>query len=71
MEAEHHSQDRFTKGFFTIQETARYLSVSDKSVRRLISRGFFRPSRVLRKILIPREQLEGFYAQTSLTPYVD
>ena len=55
---------RLKPGYVTIQEAAHYFSVSDKSVRRLIARGLLKPSKAFRKLLIPVEQLEGFYAAT-------
>lgn len=48
-------------GFATVKDAAAFLRVSEKTVRRLIRRGFFRPSKAIRKILIPRAQLEAFY----------
>ena len=52
--------DRRLKGFYTVKEAATYLSISEKSVRRLISRGHLRPSKALRKLRIPAQQLEEF-----------
>ena len=52
-------------GFATVKDTAVFLRVSEKTVRRLISRGIFRPSKAVRKILIPRSQLEAFYEMTA------
>lgn len=46
------------------QETARVLGICDKSVRRLILRGLIRPSRALRHILIPKEEIERFLRDT-------
>ena len=60
----HTTRGQFSAGFFTVAEAAAYLRVSDKSVRRLISRGLLRPSKALRKLLIPCEQLETFYERT-------
>jgi excisionase family DNA binding protein len=51
-------------GFFTVAEAAEYLRVSDKSIRRLIARGLLSPSKALRKLIIPRQQLETFYERT-------
>ena len=45
---------------YSVQETARMLGVCDKSIRRLILRGLIRPSRALRHILIPKDELERF-----------
>ena len=49
---------------YSVQETARMLGVCDKSVRRLILRGLLRPSRALRHILIPRDEIERFLRET-------
>jgi excisionase family DNA binding protein len=54
-----------TKQYYTIKQTADYLSISDKSVRRLVERGLLRPSRALRKLLIPRAELDSFFARTA------
>jgi len=53
------------KGFYTIREAAVYLSISEKSVRRLVNRGLLKPSKALRKLLIPISQLEDFFNNTS------
>ena len=50
--------------FFTVSEVAYELRVSDKTVRRALSRGLFRASKAFRKLLIPREQVETFYERT-------
>jgi len=52
------------KRFYTVNEAATELNISSKSVRRLIDRGFFRPSKALRKILIPAQDIEDFYQKT-------
>jgi excisionase family DNA binding protein len=49
---------------YSVQETAQMLGVCDKSVRRLILRGLIRPSRALRHILIPRDEIERFLRET-------
>lgn len=49
---------------YSIQETAQMLGVCDKSVRRLILRGLIRPSRALRHILIPKDELDRFLRET-------
>jgi excisionase family DNA binding protein len=49
---------------YSVQETARMLGVCDKSVRRLILRGLIRPSRALRHILIPSDEIDRFLSQT-------
>jgi excisionase family DNA binding protein len=53
------------KGFYTIREAAVYLSISEKTVRRLVDRGLLKPSRALRKLLIPVSELEAFFGNTS------
>ena len=53
-----------TRLAYSVQETARMLGVCDKSVRRLILRGLIRPSRALRHILIPKDELERFLRDT-------
>lgn len=40
------------------------LGVCDKSIRRLILRGLIRPSRALRHILIPIDEIERFLRDT-------
>lgn len=49
---------------YSVQETARMLGVCDKSIRRLILRGLLRPSRALRHILIPKDELHRFLRET-------
>ena len=49
---------------YSVQEAAHMLGVCDKSVRRLILRGLIRPSRALRHILIPKDELERFLRET-------
>ena len=49
---------------YSVQETAQMLGVCDKSVRRLILRGLIRPSRALRHILIPKDELDRFLRET-------
>jgi len=51
---------------FSVQETAILLGVSDKTVRRLISRKLLRPSRALRHHLIPKKEIERFLDETTL-----
>ena len=58
------SESNLNKLFYTVDEAAELLSVSTKSVRRLIKRGQLSNSKALRKILIPRCDLEGFAALT-------
>jgi excisionase family DNA binding protein len=49
---------------FSIKEAAEILGVSDKTVRRLISRKLLRPSRALRHLLIPKKEIERFLQET-------
>ena len=53
---------------YTVAETAIVLRSSTKTVRRLIKRGFFAPSKALRKLLIPRSQVEAFLKSTCGNP---
>jgi hypothetical protein len=48
------------KVFYTIPEAAIALNVSEKSIRRFIVRGLLKPSKALRKKLIPVKQIDGF-----------
>lgn len=57
-------ETRPTRLAYSVQEAACMLGVCDKSVRRLILRGLIRPSRALRHILIPREELDRFLRDT-------
>ena len=51
---------------YTIRETAEILGVSEKSVRRLITRRLLRPSRALRHLLIPKKEIERFLDDTTI-----
>jgi excisionase family DNA binding protein len=42
--------------YYTVRETAQYLNVSEKTVRRLIERGHLPTSDLIRKKLIPRRK---------------
>ena len=53
---------------YTVEEAAAVLKISTKSVRRLLSRGYLTGSKALRKILIPRQQLEAFLKATCDVP---
>lgn len=50
---------------FSVQETAKILGISEKSVRRLIDRRLLQPSTALRHLLIPRKEIERFLDETS------
>ncbi len=51
---------------YSVRETAHVLSVSEKSVRRLIDRNLLNPSQALRKILIPVTEVERFLRDTQV-----
>ncbi len=52
------------KLLFTIKEAAQILSVSEKSVRRLIERGLLQTNPALRVKLLTRESVEAFAKMT-------
>jgi excisionase family DNA binding protein len=49
----------------TVTETADILGISTRSVHRLLKRGLLRASKALRKILIPRVEIEKFLSETT------
>jgi excisionase family DNA binding protein len=49
----------------TVAETAQLLSISTRSVHRLLARGLLRGSKALRKIIIPRAEIEKFLRDTT------
>jgi len=49
---------------YDIKQAAQALNCSTKSVRRLIWRGLLKPCSALRKVLIPRKQIEEFIKAT-------
>jgi len=53
---------------YDINQAAAALNCSTKSIRRLIVRGYFCPCKVLRKILIPRQQIDAFLKATCDKP---
>ena len=53
---------------YDINQAAAALNCCTKSIRRLIQRGYFCPCKVLRKILIPRQQIEAFLKATCDKP---
>jgi excisionase family DNA binding protein len=53
---------------YTVQEAAQVLNVSTKTIRRLLARRLLTGSKALRKILIPRQQIEAFLKATCDTP---
>ena len=60
-----HINDGVQRLAFSVNETAEILGVSDKTVRRLISRKLLHPSRALRHLLIPKKEIERFLDDTS------
>ena len=53
---------------YDINQAAQSLNCSTKSVRRLIRRGLLKPCCALRKVLIPRKQIEEFIKATCPSP---
>jgi len=45
---------------FTVKQAAAALNVSEKTIRRFLSRGILTSSNAVRKKLIPRTQIEDF-----------
>jgi excisionase family DNA binding protein len=56
---------------YTVEEAARVLNVSTKTIRRLLARRLLTGSKALRKILIPRQQLEAFLMATCDKPITE
>jgi excisionase family DNA binding protein len=59
------SENHISPAFYTVRQTAQYLNISEKTVRRLIERGFLPTSDVIRKKLIPRKLVETFSFERS------
>jgi excisionase family DNA binding protein len=53
---------------YDINQAAKALNVSTKTVRRLLQRGRLTSCNALRKVLIPRKQIEDFLRATCDTP---
>jgi len=53
---------------YDIKQAAAALNCCTKSIRRLIQRGYLSPCKALRKILIPRPQIEAFLKATCDNP---
>lgn len=51
--------------FYTTQEAAAYLRVSEKTVLDLAKRGLLQSSRALRRHRFPKENVHTFHARTS------
>lgn len=56
---------------YTVEEAAALLHVSTKTIRRLLARRLLTGSKALRKILIPRQQLEAFLKATCDKPITE
>jgi hypothetical protein len=54
-----------TRLLYDIQETANILSISVRSVRRLLERGLLKSNPALRTKLITRESIEAFAKMTT------
>jgi predicted DNA-binding protein (UPF0251 family) len=50
---------------YTVLESAQILGISTRSVHRLLKRGLLRASKALRKIIIPRVEIEKFLRDTT------
>jgi DNA-directed RNA polymerase specialized sigma24 family protein len=61
-------EPRLPKLFYTIKETAHVLNLSEKQIRRFLSRGILTCSELTRKKLIPVEQVENFVKATCPAP---
>jgi excisionase family DNA binding protein len=51
---------------YKLKEAAALLGVSEKSMRRAISRGLIKPSRAFRHVLIPAAELKAFLQNTTV-----
>jgi len=54
--------------FYDIKQTAFALNMCTKTVRRIIARGKLTPCKVVRKVLIPKAQIEAFIKATCDQP---
>jgi len=55
--------ERPLRGALKIKSAARYLSLSEITVRRLIDRGLLTPNRATRHLLLPISELDRFLSQ--------
>lgn len=53
-------QPKLTALTCSLEEAAQLLSISKRSVQRLIDRGFLTKVPYIRRVLIPRKQIEAF-----------
>lgn len=61
---EEHGSGTPDKKNYTLKEAAIYLNVSTRTVERLLQRKLLRRNQALRKILIPRTELDAFLQRT-------
>lgn len=59
------TQNELTRLLYSVNETATLLSISTKSVRRLLERGLLKANPALRIKLISRESIEAFAKMTT------
>jgi excisionase family DNA binding protein len=52
--------------WFDVNESATYLGISPRSIRRLVKRGLIKKSLGIRQILIHREDLEKYRQNTTI-----
>jgi excisionase family DNA binding protein len=50
---------------FSVAEAALVIGISERSIHRLLKRGLLRGSKALRKIIIPRTEIERFLRDTT------
>jgi hypothetical protein len=58
-------RDKLEREFYTLQEIAEIIGTSDKTVRRLQKRGFFKSNSALRTNQIPSSEIERYKAETA------
>jgi len=56
-------EESVQRGALKLKGTARYLSVSPVTVRRLVERGLLRPNRSTRHLLFPLRELDRFLSK--------
>jgi excisionase family DNA binding protein len=52
-----------TRGALKLKPAARYLSLSEITLRRLVERGLLKPNRTTRHLLFPVSELDRFLAE--------
>ena len=58
------TSNRSAKEFYTVKQVAEIIGTSDKTVRRLQKRGFFKSSKALRTKQIPRSEIDRYKMET-------